>query len=92
MIDLTPGQRRVLLAFDNRSPDCTYASVAASLSLHVGTVKRHLSRIRASSPEAYRAFQTMRGEQLGARQVRSASRANAHSRRWFRGKRARERG
>ena len=38
----------------------TYPAVAAALGVHVGTVHRHLARIRAHRPAAYRALMAAR--------------------------------
>ena len=64
--------------------DCglTYRAVAAQLGLSVGTVYRHLGRIRERHPEVYAALMMERERQLAVRHQQALERDEAHSDRW----------
>ncbi|HSH78798.1 MAG TPA: hypothetical protein VLA19_09745 [Herpetosiphonaceae bacterium] len=79
---LPSGQRRVAEALVADPRGRTYPAVAAALGVHVGTVHRHLARIRRLHSEAYAALMVMRREQLAERHWRALNRARV--RRWAR--------
>lgn len=72
---LPAGQRRVAEAFVAAPWGRTRGETAAALGVHVGTVHRHLARIRARRPVAYAALMAARREQLAGRHDRALSRA-----------------
>ncbi len=79
---LPAGQRRVAEALIADPRGRTYPAVAAALGVHVGTVHRHLARIRARRPAVYAALMVVRVEQLAGRYRRALERARV--RRWVR--------
>ncbi len=64
---LPPGQRRVAEAFVAEARGRTRGETAAALGVHVGTVHRHLGRIKDRRPEVYAALIVVRQEQLARR-------------------------
>jgi len=52
---LPPGRRRVAWALVGDNFGVTYAEVAVRLRLHLGTVHRHLRRVRLRHPKVYAA-------------------------------------
>ena len=89
-VDLLPsGQRRVAEALLSETRAPTYPEVAGALRIGVGTVHRHLSRIRARHPELYQDLMAARRIQLDARHREAESRARAHSDAWHRRQSAR---
>ena len=66
---LPPGQRAVVEALIGMGWARSYASVATSLNLHLGTVHTHLRRLRETAPELYAAIMQVRGLQLAQRHV-----------------------
>jgi hypothetical protein len=81
---LPAGQRRVAEALIASGDAPTYPAVAIALGLHVGTVHRHLARIRERHPDVYAALMAERRRQLAVRHERAVLRAEAHSRSWHR--------
>ncbi len=79
---LSAGQRRVAEALIADPRGRTYPAVAAVLGVHVGTVHRHLARIRARRPAVYRELMAARAKQLVGRHWRAQNRAR--TRRWVR--------
>ncbi len=74
---LPPGQRRVAEALMAEPAGRTYPQVAALLGVHLGTVHRHLARIRRRHPAAYRALLAVRADQLAGRHTRAVAGAKA---------------
>jgi transposase len=88
---LTPGQRKVITALLNASKRTpTYQDVAKKLGVSVGTVYRHLKRVRDEHPELYQDIMLERKAQLDKRHVEAVNRARQNSRRYFRRKWNRE--
>jgi len=81
---LPAGQRRVALALVLGPSAPTYPEVAARLGVHVGTVHRHLGRVRAKHPEVYAALMAERRWQLERRHERAVERAERRSAEWHR--------
>ncbi len=79
---LPPGQCRVALALAVGPRAPTYPELAAGLGLHVGTVYRHLDRIRAHHPEVYAAIMARRGELLARRRTQDLTRERVRRHRW----------
>ena len=79
---LPAGQRRVAEALVADPVGRSYPAVAAMLGLHVGTVHRHLGRIRRRHPSVYAALMATRAEQLAGRHWRALTRRR--TRRWQR--------
>lgn len=79
---ITPGQRRVIQSLLGRDEGRTYAAVAVSLRISIGTVYTHLRRLRLREPELYRAIMNIRRQQLETRHAGAARRAAAHSDAW----------
>jgi transposase len=84
LASLPSGQRRVAEALIGGEQARTYAEVAKRLGVHVGTVHRHLGRIRERHPDAYALLMAQRQTQLAVRHSQALSRARAHSERWHR--------
>jgi transposase len=81
---LTPGQRRVVLALLNaRRSTPTYEGVAKKLGVSVGTVYRHLKRVREKHPELYHSIMLERKHHLAQRHKEALKRAEENSRRYF---------
>ncbi len=74
---LPAGQRRVAAAFVAEPRGRTRGETAAALGVHVGTVHRHLARIRERHPAVYAALMARRRAQLAGRHDRALSRARA---------------
>ncbi len=72
---LPVGQRRVAEALIAGPHGRTYPAVAAALGVHVGTVHRHLARLRARHPMVYAALMAVRAWQLAGRHERARTRA-----------------
>ena len=88
-LDLSPlpeGQRRVALALISGAKARTYREVAEMLELSLGTVYEHLRRIRMNHPHLYRDLLQTRQLQLEQRHEAALSKAQAHSRRYFKWK------
>ena len=81
---LPAGQSRVALALVLGPSAPTYPEVAARLGVHVGTVHRHLGRVRAKHPEVYAALMAERRWQLERRHERAVERAERRSAEWHR--------
>jgi hypothetical protein len=81
---LSAGQRRVADALVVEPAGRTYAAVAETLGLSVGTVYEHLRRIRTQHPESYAELMALRAEQLATRHEQARQRAEEHSGRWHR--------
>ncbi len=81
---LPPGQRRVALALALGPRAPTYHELAAGLGLHVGSVYRHLGRIRARHPAVYAAIMARRGELLAKRRTQDLTRERVRRHRWRR--------
>ncbi len=83
MLSILPiGQRRVAAALVEVNRGRTYPEVAAILEIHVGTVHRHLRRIRLRHPQIYRQVMAERRRQLTLRHQEALERAAAHSEQW----------
>jgi hypothetical protein len=67
------GQRRVIIALLTESTGRTYPATAAALGLHLGTVHRHLARVREDHPHTYAAVMVHRAAQLASGQERTAA-------------------
>ncbi len=89
LANLPPGQQRVALALIDSPLARTYREVAAALNLHLGTVYRHLYRLRRGNPEAYAAVMAVRAEQLAKRHAAAVRREEARSAEWHRKQAAR---
>jgi hypothetical protein len=61
----------------------TYTTLAVELGLHIGTVHRHLGRIRSRRPEMYSALMVVHRRQLGRHQKRALALAREHNAWWF---------
>lgn len=77
---LPAGQRRVALVMVEGPRAPTYGEAARHLEIHVGTLYRHLGRIRAGHPEVYAAIMARRGELLARRPAQD--RGRERTRRW----------
>lgn len=88
LANLPPGQRRVASSLIEGKGK-SYQGVAEELELSIGTVYRHLKRIRDSSPATYQLLMAYRKGQLVQRHKESLKKARAHSDRWFRRERNR---
>ena len=77
---LPAGQRRVAEALVADPFGRSYPEVAAALRLHVGTVHRHLGRVRRRHPAVYAALMATRAQQLDARHERALARRR--TKRW----------
>ena len=86
---LPPRQQAVAEALVSEGSAVTYQEVADTLGIHLGTVHRHLQRVRENHPDVYAALMQLRAWQRGVRHYRAIERAMAHSRAWFRRKRTR---
>jgi hypothetical protein len=82
---LPSGQARVAIALiaDDPSPT-SYTQVAENLGLHLGTVHRHLGRIRSIHPALYAELMTLRRRHLAERHVRVDARRRRRSLLWGR--------
>jgi transposase len=83
------GQRRAALALVGGRRARTYREAAALLGLHVGTIYRHLYRLRRQRPEAYAAVMAVRAGQLAERHAAAVNREGARSAEWHRRQAAR---
>ena len=81
---LPAGQRRVALALAVGPRAPTYPELAEHLGLHVGTVYRHLDRIRVRHPVLYAAIMARRGELLAKRHTQDLTRERVRRHRWRR--------
>lgn len=79
---LPPGQRRVAEALVGGEVAKTYPAVAEELGIHVGSVYRHLRRLRQRRPETYAELVALRRRQLDERHRGAVKRAAEHSARW----------
>src|SRR6266567_5686470 len=75
LYSLPIGQRRVAMALIDGCP--TYQEVAERLDLHIGTVHRHLARIRQNRPDLYQALMAERARQKEIRHQKAEARARA---------------
>lgn len=66
------GQRRVIVALLAEPVGRTYPATAAALGLHLGTVHRHLARLRERHPRVYANVMAHRAAQLTTGQERTA--------------------
>lgn len=89
---VTPAQARVLEAFEEEGPRCTWTQIAEKLGCHVGTVRRHVMDVKARNPEAYQRWCSVRREQLAERHQRAEKRRKKHSALYFLKKHRRELG
>lgn len=78
------GRGRVALALVVSETAPTYRRVADALGISLGTVHRHLKRVRDLHPEVYGALMGERQRQLAARHEEAEQRAAAHSECWHR--------
>lgn len=81
---LPPGQARVAIALLDGDPPRTYADVAERLGIHIGTVHRHLGRIRSQRPDVYHEIMAERRAQLGRWHVYVTERRRLRSLAWGR--------
>ena len=81
---LPAGQRSVATALIDAGRARTYSKVAALLGLHLGTVHRHLGRIRLRHPEVYDALMRARASQLTERHREVLERARSQRAAWHR--------
>jgi hypothetical protein len=81
---LPAGQRRVAEALVAGDDVPTYPELAERLGLGLGTVQRHLKRIREGRPETYAALMAERRRQLAMRHGQAVERREERSRRWHR--------
>src|SRR5437763_2140608 len=72
---LPPGQQRVARALLATGTAPSYPALAAALSLHLGTVHRHLGRVRARHPALYATLMAERARHLAARHAAALERA-----------------
>ena len=79
---VSSGQRRVAEALVADPYGHTYPELGAALGLHVGTVHRHLGRIKRRHPAVYAALMAIRAAQLNARHQRALARRRV--KRWQR--------
>jgi hypothetical protein len=84
---VSPGQRRAAEALIGGDEARTYQEAAEVMGVHVGTLYRHLKRLRERHPDVYAAVMATRAEQLAERHENALLRAAAHSREWLRRKR-----
>jgi hypothetical protein len=84
MAHLRAGQVRVAIALLDADPPATYQEVASALSIHVGTVRRHLKRIRDRRPDVYARIMAERRAQLDRYHSVVETRRMERSRRWGR--------
>lgn len=61
----------------------TYPRVAAQLGISLGTVHRHLERIRRLRPEVYEAVMACRADHLRERRRQSEDRRRQRTERWY---------
>jgi uncharacterized protein (DUF2237 family) len=90
---VTPGQCRAVVALLAIPTGCTYTEAAEAMGIHVGSLHRHLARLRAARPALYAAVMQHRAAQLDARHEASAGRrvaARATYRATYRGRWGRE--
>jgi hypothetical protein len=80
---VTPAQARVLEAFEEAGPRCTWTQIAEKLGCHVGTVRRHVMDVKARNPAAYERWRNVRRHQLTERHQRSEKRRKRHSAIYF---------
>lgn len=88
LAELPSGQRRVALALIE-GKGRSYQGVADALGRSVGTVYRHLKRIRDDRPATYQALMAYREGQLERQHKEALKKARAHTDRWFRRQRSR---
>jgi hypothetical protein len=69
---LPGGQRRVIVALLAEPTGRTYPATATALGLHLGTVHRHLARVREHHPHTYAAVMAHQAAQLITSQERTA--------------------
>lgn len=74
LADVTPGQRRAVIALLASPTGCTDAEAADALGIHVGSLHRHLGRLGAAHPALYADVMRHRAAQLDARQEGSHAR------------------
>jgi hypothetical protein len=86
---LPPGQRRVAGALIGVAMAPTYRAVADHLGLSLGTVHRHLGRIRRRHPALYGELMCVRHAQLAERHREAQRRAECRSATWHRSQSAR---
>jgi hypothetical protein len=79
---LSFGQKRVARSLISDA-STTYLGVAQELGIHVGSVHRHLHRIRNQHPKIYRGLMTERRRLLATRHEQALKRAAAHNEKWF---------
>jgi len=83
LADTPDGQRRVIIALLAAPEGRTYPATAAALGIHLGTLHRHLARLREGRPAVYATVLAQRETQLDTRHEGAEDRA--------RGRRARRR-
>ena len=84
LAELPEGQRRVAQELVGSGYAKTYAEVAARLNLSLGTVYRHLKRIRERRPAVYAALMETRWQQLRQRHSEAVERRSKRSAAWHR--------
>jgi hypothetical protein len=80
---LPAAQNRVAKALIAGPEAKNYSALAVELGVHIGTVHRHLGRIRSRHPEVYSALMVVRKRQLAERHKRALARAREHDAWWF---------
>jgi hypothetical protein len=71
---VTPGQHRAVVALLSSLTGHTYAETADALGIRVGSLHRHLSRLKAAQPALYAAMMLHRVAQPDARHEASQGR------------------
>jgi hypothetical protein len=80
---LPAAQNRIAKALIAGPEAKSYTALAVELRVHIGTVHRHLGRIRSRHPEVYSALMIVRRRQLTERHKRALARAREHDAWWF---------
>jgi hypothetical protein len=73
LVGIPDGQRRVITALLAEPGGRTYPATAAALGLHLGTVHRHLARVRERHPHTYAVVMAHRAAQLATGQERTVA-------------------
>ena len=81
---LPPGQRRAVEALIGGQTARTYTQAAEMAGVHVGTLFRHLGRVRRRHPQVYRMIRMLRLAQLALRHKTALQSARTHTRAWLR--------
>jgi hypothetical protein len=80
---LTDGQLRAVLALIGGDKARTYREAGRLCGTGLGTLYKHLHRIRQKHPELYKAVMDIRSMQLMDRHEAAVERAKQHSREFF---------